>query len=54
LAGAARAAGFEPRQRPVVLAQPEEFEDEAIDALPQRSAPQVFDFEAPERIRRAA
>jgi 8-amino-7-oxononanoate synthase len=52
LAQAARAAGFEPRQRPVMLAPPEEFEEEP--AAPRRSAPQVFDFEAPERIRRAA
>jgi glycine C-acetyltransferase/8-amino-7-oxononanoate synthase len=54
LAQAARAAGFEPRQRPVAVAELEEFEDEPIEAVPRRSAPQVFDFEAPQRIRRAA
>ena len=54
LAQAARAAGFEPRQRPVVIAHDEEFEDEPIEVMPRQSASQVFDFEAPERIRRAA
>jgi 8-amino-7-oxononanoate synthase len=54
LAQAARASGFEPRRRPVVVAEREEFEDERMEAAPQRSALQVFDFEAPQRIRRAA
>jgi glycine C-acetyltransferase/8-amino-7-oxononanoate synthase len=55
LARAARAAGFEPRQRPIFVAPRDEYEDEPIEAVPERpAAPRVFDFEAPERIRRAA
>jgi glycine C-acetyltransferase/8-amino-7-oxononanoate synthase len=50
LAQAARAAGFEPRLRPVVAVDREDFEDEPIRV----TAHEVFDFEAPERIRRAA
>jgi glycine C-acetyltransferase/8-amino-7-oxononanoate synthase len=59
LAACTRAVGFEPRLRPVALAAPEPREDDelaaderflAADAPP----PRVFDFEAPERIARAA
>jgi 8-amino-7-oxononanoate synthase len=56
LARAARACGFEPRQRPAMVAAPGELDDgpdvEFVHA--ERHAPSLFDFEAPERARRAA
>jgi glycine C-acetyltransferase/8-amino-7-oxononanoate synthase len=65
LAHAARAAGFDPRYQPLAVAEPEEFEDEdvavsqpiagePIDAIEPPPPRAVFDFEAPERIARAA
>ena len=60
LAQAARAAGFDPRYQPVAVAEPDEFDDEAVAREPvaQMEAPPppagIFDFEAPERIARAA
>ena len=57
LAQAARAAGFEPRQRPVAIAEQDEFDDEPRREFVAPVDPPsggVFDFEAPERIRRAA
>jgi hypothetical protein len=50
LASAARAAGFDPRSRPRPVPESEFTVDEFIDA----STPRVFDFEAPERVARAA
>jgi 8-amino-7-oxononanoate synthase len=55
LAQAARAAGFEPRQRALVVAERDQLEDVEEFAVDFESpAAGVFDFEAPERIRRAA
>jgi len=52
--------GFDPRYQPVAVAEPDEFDDEAVAREPvaQMEAPPppagIFDFEAPERIARAA
>jgi glycine C-acetyltransferase/8-amino-7-oxononanoate synthase len=54
LAKAARAAGFEPRVRAELAPVRAEFVEEPIPAASAPLPPRVFDFEAPERIARAA
>ncbi len=55
IAQAARACGFEPRERPVSVPDTYELEDELLaDAGPARYGPTVFDFEADEPMSRAA
>jgi phage terminase small subunit len=54
LAKAARAAGFEPRARAELAPVRVELVEEPIRAASAPPPPRVFDFEAPERIARAA